>query len=49
MADEPSAVLPLGSAFELGLTLLFDLTVVDLMAKLGRTNDDLARGHANLL
>ncbi len=49
MADEPSAVLPLGSGFELALTLLLDLTVVDLMARLGQTHDDLARRHANLL
>jgi 6-phospho-3-hexuloisomerase len=49
MVDEPSSVLPLGSAFELALTLLLDLTVIELMAKLGQTNDDLARRHTNLL
>jgi 6-phospho-3-hexuloisomerase len=49
MADQPSAALPLGSGFELALTLLLDLSVVDLMARLGKTNDDLARRHANLL
>lgn len=49
MGDTASPVLPLGSGFELALTLLCDLTVLALMARLGRTNSDLAARHANLL
>ncbi len=36
MADEPKSLLPLGSAFELALSLLCDLAVVELMQRLGR-------------
>jgi 6-phospho-3-hexuloisomerase len=49
MADPATSVLPLGSAFELALSLLCDLTVVELMALCGREDADLARRHANLL
>jgi 6-phospho-3-hexuloisomerase len=49
MADPPSSLLPLGSPFELALSLLCELTVVELTAQLGRTSEDLARRHANLL
>jgi len=49
MADPVTSVLPLGSAFELALALLCDLTVVELMAQLGRSNAELATRHANLL
>lgn len=49
MADPMTSLLPLGSAFELALTLLCDLTVVELMKRLGKSNDDLAVRHANLL
>jgi 6-phospho-3-hexuloisomerase len=49
MADPLTSLLPLGSPFELALTLLCDLTVVELMTRLGKSNDDLAARHANLL
>ncbi len=49
MADPPNSVLPLGSAFELALSLLCDLCVVELMQRLNRTNADLLARHANLL
>ena len=49
MVDPMTSVLPLGSPFELALSLLCDLTVVELMLRLGRSNDDLAERHANLL
>ena len=49
MADPMTSLLPLGSQFELALALLCDLTVVELMALLGRSNADLAARHANLL
>jgi 6-phospho-3-hexuloisomerase len=49
MADPPSPDLPLGSGFELALSLYFDLTVVELMGRLGMSNADIARRHANLL
>jgi 6-phospho-3-hexuloisomerase len=49
MADPMTSVLPLGSPFELALMLLCELTVVELMGRLGRTNADLAVRHANLL
>ncbi len=49
MADPMTSILPLGSPFELALSLLCDLTVVELMALLGRSNADLAERHANLL
>lgn len=49
MADPLTSILPLGSPFELALTLLCDLTVVELMNVLGRSNADLAARHANLL
>lgn len=49
MADPPDSILPLGSAFELALSLLCDLTVVELMQRLNRTTADLLARHANLL
>lgn len=49
MADPVTSLLPLGSSFELALTLFCDLTVVELMKQLNRSNDDLAARHANLL
>jgi 6-phospho-3-hexuloisomerase len=49
MGDLPASILPLGSPFELALSLLCDLTVVELMAVLGRSNSELAARHANLL
>jgi 6-phospho-3-hexuloisomerase len=49
MADPMTSVLPLGSPFELALSLLCDLTVAELMLRLGRSNDDLAKRHTNLL
>ena len=49
MADPLTSILPLGSPFELALSLLCDLTVVELMTLLGRSNADLAARHANLL
>jgi 6-phospho-3-hexuloisomerase len=49
MAEPPNSILPLGSAFELALSLLCDLTVVELMKRIGRTNADLLARHANLL
>jgi 6-phospho-3-hexuloisomerase len=49
MADPPKSLLPLGSVFELALSLLCDLCVVELMARLNRTNADLLARHANLL
>jgi 6-phospho-3-hexuloisomerase len=49
MADPMTSVLPLGSPFELALSLLCDLTVVELMLRLGRSNEDLAARHTNLL
>ncbi|MEO8004709.1 MAG: 6-phospho-3-hexuloisomerase [Betaproteobacteria bacterium] len=49
MADPLTSILPLGSPFEVALALLCDLTVVELMAILGRSNADLAARHANLL
>ena len=49
MADPMTSVLPLGSPFELALSLVCDLTVAELMPRLGRSNDDLAKRHTNLL
>jgi hypothetical protein len=49
MADPMTSVLALGSPFELAMSLLCDLTVAELMQRLGRSNDDLARRHTNLL
>jgi len=49
MADPMTSLLPLGSQFELALSLLCDLTGVELIARLGRRNADLAARHANLL
>ncbi len=49
MADPMTSVLPLGSPFELALTLFCELTVVELMQRLSRSNADLASRHANLL
>lgn len=49
MADPMTSVLPLGSPFELALSLMCDLTAAELMARLRRTNADLAARHANLL
>lgn len=49
MADPMTSILPLGSPFELALALLCDLTVVELMVLLGRSNAELAARHANLL
>jgi 6-phospho-3-hexuloisomerase len=49
MADPLKSVLPLGSAFELALSLLCDLAVVELMQRLHRSNADLLARHANLL
>jgi 6-phospho-3-hexuloisomerase len=49
MADPTVSILPLGSPFELALSLFCDLTVVELMELLGRANRDLAARHANLL
>jgi 6-phospho-3-hexuloisomerase len=49
MADPMTSVLPLGSPFELALSLLCELTVSELMSCLGRTNSDLASRHTNLL
>jgi 6-phospho-3-hexuloisomerase len=49
MADPPRSVLPLGSAFELALSLLCDLCAVELMQRLNRSNGDLLARHANLL
>jgi len=49
MADPMTSILPLGSPFELALSLFCDLTVVELMSLLGRSNSDLAARHANLL
>jgi 6-phospho-3-hexuloisomerase len=49
MADAPKSLLPLGSAFELALSLLCDLAVVELMQRLKRSNADLLARHANLL
>ena len=49
MADLMTSILPLGSPFELALSLLCDLTVVELMRLLGRSNADLGARHANLL
>lgn len=49
MADQMTSILPLGSPFELALSLFCDLTVVELMDLLGRTDADLASRHANLL
>jgi len=49
MADPMTSILPLGSPFELALSLFCDLTVVELMRLLGRSNADLAARHTNLL
>ena len=49
MADPMTSILPLGSPFELALSLLCDLAVVELMTRLGRSNADLAARHTNLL
>jgi 6-phospho-3-hexuloisomerase len=49
MADPMTSILPLGSPFELALSLLCELTVVELMRLLGRSNADLGTRHANLL
>jgi 6-phospho-3-hexuloisomerase len=49
MADPQTSRLPLGSPFELALWLYCDLVVVELMARLSKTNVDLGARHANLL
>jgi 6-phospho-3-hexuloisomerase len=49
MSHPPTSILPLGSPFELALSVLCDLTVVELMALLGRSTADLAARKANLL
>lgn len=49
MADPMTSVLPLGSPFELALSLFCELTVVELMYLLGRNNSFLAARHTNLL
>lgn len=49
MTDAPKSLLPLGSAFELALSLLCDLAIVELMRRFNRTNADLLARHANLL
>jgi 6-phospho-3-hexuloisomerase len=49
MGDPITSILPLGSPFELALSLLCDLIVVELMERLGRSNADLAARHTNLL
>ncbi|MEP7206270.1 MAG: 6-phospho-3-hexuloisomerase [Casimicrobiaceae bacterium] len=49
MADPMTSLLPLGSPFELALSLYCDLTVIELMRRLELGNDDLATRHANLL
>jgi 6-phospho-3-hexuloisomerase len=49
MADPVTSTLPLGSQFEMALSLFCELVIVDLMARLGRSNADLAARHANLL
>jgi 6-phospho-3-hexuloisomerase len=49
MADPMTSILPLGSPFELALSLFCDLTVVELMVLLGRSNADLVGRHANIL
>ena len=49
MADPMTSILPLGSPFELALSLFCELTVVELMHLLGRGNSDLAARHTNLL
>lgn len=49
MGDPMTSLLPLGSPFELALSLFCDLTVVDLMRRLDVGNADLAARHANLL
>jgi len=49
MADPMTSLLPLGSPFELALSLYCDLTVISLMRRLNVSNTDLAARHANLL
>ncbi|MEO5766024.1 MAG: 6-phospho-3-hexuloisomerase [Casimicrobiaceae bacterium] len=49
MADPMTSLLPLGSPFELALSLFCDLTVIDLMRRLNLDNADLAARHANVL
>ena len=49
MADPMTSLLPLGSPFELALSLYCDLTVINLMRRLNVGNADLAARHANLL
>jgi len=49
IADPMTSILPLGSPFELALSLFSDLTVIELMTLLERSNSDLAARHANLL
>jgi D-arabinose 5-phosphate isomerase GutQ len=49
MADPMTSLLPLGSPFELALSLYCDLVVGELMKRLNKNNDDLAARHANLL
>lgn len=49
MASAGPGPTPLGSAFELVLHLLCEATVLELMARLGKTSADLARNHTNLL
>lgn len=49
MGDAQTSLLPLGSPFELALHVFLELTVLQLMDRLGRTNDDLASRHANIL
>jgi hypothetical protein len=44
-----TSLLPLGSPFELALSLYCDLVVVELMQRLDLGNSDLAERHANLL
>lgn len=49
MADPMTSLLPLGSPFELALSLYCDLVVRELMTRLNKSNADLAARHANLL
>lgn len=49
MADPMTSLLPLGSPFELALSLYCDLVVGELMKRMNKTNADLGARHANLL
>ena len=49
MVDPMTSILPLGGPFELALSLFCEMTVVELMRLLGRSNSDLAARHTNLL